>query len=68
MKKKYRPSRSLKSAKVKKASINTQNSYYLRDIPDEMYRSFKARCAMEAISIRGCIIDLMTAYAAGRNK
>ena len=38
----------------------TNKAYTLKDIPNELWRKVKVRCAMDEISIRDLIINYLT--------
>ena len=40
--------------------------YLLREIPDDLWRSFKSRCATQGKTMLRVIIELITEYANGR--
>jgi len=41
------------------------NTYILRNVPEQVWRPFKATCAMNGHSMRAVLYALMSGYSAG---
>lgn len=48
-------------------SDRDSRSYLLRDIPDDLWRKYKSKCAANGLSIRQWLISAIAQYSADQN-